>query len=64
MRCLAHAGLVCTDRGASASGARYTVPEGTSGHVWWTKGKTARLAWFDAETGEEVTLYSDCHETG
>ncbi len=44
----------------SASGARYSVPAGQSGHVWWAKGDSATLAWFDDEIGEEVMLYMGC----
>ncbi len=55
----------------SASGARYIgadmslekPAEGTkavSGPDWWTKGDTGTLSWFDADYGEQVTLYHDC----
>lgn len=44
----------------SASGARYGWPSGGSHYVWWTKGEEAMLNWFDAEVGEEVTLYASC----
>lgn len=55
----------------SASGARYIgaemslekPAEGTkavSGPDWWTKGDTGTLSWFDADYGEQVTLYHNC----
>ena len=55
----------------SASGARYIgaemslekPAEGTkavSGPDWWTKGDTGTLSWFDADYGEQVTLYHEC----
>jgi membrane-bound inhibitor of C-type lysozyme len=46
--------------GESASGVRYAWPSDGSGYVWWTKGDTAMLSWFDAQTGEDVTLYAGC----
>ncbi len=53
-------GLRALQRRPSATGVRYSVPAGQSGHVWWTKGGDATLAWFDAEIGEEVMLYIGC----
>lgn len=55
----------------AASGARYIgadmslekPAEGTkavSGPDWWTKGDTGTLSWFDADYGEQVTLYHNC----
>lgn len=45
----------------SASGAKYSVEAGQSGPVWWTRGDTASLSWFDANLAEEVVLYMDCN---
>ena len=50
-------------RSRSASGVRYAWPGDGSGYIWWTKGDDATLLWFDAETSEEVTLYSACRKS-
>jgi membrane-bound inhibitor of C-type lysozyme len=44
----------------AASGARYAWPSDGSGYVWWNKGDTATLSWFDAAKSEEVMLFADC----
>ena len=54
--------MINLERTEAASGARYQFPNGGSGYVWWSKGDEATLAWFDAEVGEEVTLYAFCSE--
>ena len=56
--------MINLERTESASGARYQFPNDGSGYVWWSKGDEATLAWFDAEVGEEVTLYAFCSEAG
>lgn len=55
---------VMLGRAVSGSGARYSAPEGVSGYTWWSKGDTAMLGWFDADIGEEVTLFAHCLESG
>lgn len=47
----------------SASGARYGGPRNLSGYVWWTKGDAAMLTWFDATTGQETPVYSQCTQS-
>ena len=56
--------MINLERTEAASGARYQFPNDGSGYVWWSKGDEATLAWFDAEVGEEVTLYAFCSEAG
>ncbi|WP_392337253.1 MliC family protein [Loktanella salsilacus] len=43
----------------AASGVRYDG----SGYVRWTHQGTAQLIWYDAELGEEITLYAACVES-
>lgn len=52
--------MVVLEAEESASGARYGWPSGGSHYVWWTQGDTAMLLWFDAETGEDVSLHMEC----
>ncbi|XDA96516.1 MliC family protein [Sulfitobacter sp. LCG007] len=52
--------MINLEASESGSGARYAVPSDKSGYVWWTKGTSATLAWFDAPLREEVTLYAAC----
>jgi membrane-bound inhibitor of C-type lysozyme len=47
----------------AASGVRYRFPNDGSGYVWWTHQGTAQLIWYDAETKQEVTLYTLCKES-
>ncbi|MCA0920030.1 MliC family protein [Pseudooceanicola nanhaiensis] len=54
---------VVLPRAVSGSGARYAAPEGVSGYTWWSKGDTGMLGWFDADVGEEVTLFAHCLES-
>ena len=46
----------------TGSGARYQGSLALSGYVWWTRGHEAMLVWYDAEVGEDVTIYADCKE--
>ncbi|RII39706.1 hypothetical protein DL237_06065 [Pseudooceanicola sediminis] len=52
--------LITLERAESGSGARYMTPPNTSGYVWWSKGNTGKLDWFDNDIGEEVTLFAFC----
>ena len=49
--------------GEAASGVRYRFPNDGSGYVWWTHQGEAQLLWYDAEVGEEVTIYAFCKES-
>lgn len=52
--------LITLERAESGSGARYMTAPNTSGYVWWSKGNTGKLDWFDNDIGEEVTLFAFC----
>ena len=52
--------LVALPRTPSASGTRYEAADGRSGYVWWSRGDSASLAWYDSDVTEQVTLFRDC----
>ncbi|WP_298971548.1 MliC family protein [uncultured Roseobacter sp.] len=52
--------MVNLETTSAASGARYAGSPDLSGYVWWTKGDAALLTWFDASSGQETPVYSEC----
>lgn len=61
---LAEGRLITLPQARSASGARYAHDGEGDSYVWWNKGDTATLAYFDGQVGEEVTLFAFCEEVG
>ena len=45
-----------------ADGVRYQSSPATSDYVWWVKENAAMLGWYDANTGDETTLLSQCRK--
>ncbi|MFK7881134.1 MliC family protein [Roseobacter sp.] len=60
---LVEGALVTLEATPTASGVRYAAAPNESGYVWWTKGDAAMLTWFDAATGQETPVYSECEKT-
>lgn len=45
-----------------AEGVRYQSSPALSDYVWWVNGNSAMLGWYDAQSGDETTLLSQCRK--